>query len=47
MSVELEIPYFTVSGPQVQYLKVLERTGYECVNWVWYVTCAGTYEFRQ
>jgi AP-1 complex subunit mu len=47
ISVDFEIPYFTLSGLQVQYLKVFEKTGYECVNWVRYVTCAGTYEFRQ
>jgi AP-1 complex subunit mu len=46
ISVAFEIPYFTVSGLQVQYLKVLEKTGYQAVNWVRYMTLSGTYEFR-
>jgi AP-1 complex subunit mu len=46
ISVEFEIPYFTVSGLRVQYLKVFEKTGYEAINWVRYITFNGTYEFR-
>jgi AP-1 complex subunit mu len=43
---EFEIPYFTMSGLRVQFCKVLEKTGYQAVSWVRYVTRAGTYEFR-
>jgi AP-1 complex subunit mu len=46
ISVEFEIPYFTVSGLRVQYLKVLERSDHEAVNWVRYMTFKRTYEFR-
>jgi AP-1 complex subunit mu len=46
ISVEFEIPYFTVSGLRVQYLKVFEKSGYEAVNGVGYITFNGTYEFR-
>jgi AP-1 complex subunit mu len=44
--VEFEIPYFTVSGLRVSYLKVLETSGYEAVSWVRYMTLNGPYEFR-
>jgi AP-1 complex subunit mu len=46
ISVAFEIPYFTVSGLQVQYLKVFDKSGYQAVNWVRYMTLSGTYEFR-
>jgi AP-1 complex subunit mu len=41
-----EIPFFTVSGLRVQYLKVFEKSGYQAVTWVRYLTTNGTYEFR-
>jgi AP-1 complex subunit mu len=44
--VQFEIPYFTVSGLKVSYLKVLEKSGYDTVSWVRYVTLNGPYEFR-
>jgi AP-1 complex subunit mu len=44
--VAFEIPYFTVSGIQVRYLKVVEKTGYQALPWVRYVTAAGEYEVR-
>ena len=44
--VNFEIPFFTVSGLRVQYLKVFEKTGYQAVTWVRYLTTDGTYEFR-
>lgn len=46
ISVSFEIPFFTVSGLRVQYLKVFEKSGYQAVTWVRYLTTAGTYEFR-
>lgn len=36
-----EIPYFTVSGIQVRYLKVIEKSGYEALPWVRYITQSG------
>lgn len=46
MKVKFEIPYFTVSGIQVRYLKVIEKSGYQALPWVRYITCAGNYEIR-
>ncbi|KAG2377892.1 hypothetical protein C9374_008977 [Naegleria lovaniensis] len=45
--VAFEIPYFTVSGLQVRYLKIMDKTGYSALPWVRYITTSGTYEIRQ
>lgn len=37
ISVKFEIPYFTVSGIQVRYLKIVEKSGYQALPWVRYV----------
>jgi hypothetical protein len=37
----VQVPYFTVSGIQVRYLKVIERSGYQALPWVRYITTAG------
>ncbi|KAL7715030.1 AP-1 complex subunit mu-2 [Entamoeba marina] len=44
--VQFEIPYYTVSGLQVRYLKVVEKSGYQSYPWVRYMTFAGDYCFR-
>mmetsp|Transcript_12504 Transcript_12504/g.17051 ORF Transcript_12504/g.17051 Transcript_12504/m.17051 type:complete len:190 (+) Transcript_12504:59-628(+) len=44
--VTFEIPYFTVSGIQVRYLKVVEKSGYQALPWVRYITVSGEYEVR-
>jgi AP-1 complex subunit mu len=44
--VEFEIPLFTISGLRVQYLKILDKSGYEAASWVRYATKNGDYEFR-
>ena len=44
--IKFEIPYFTVSGLQVRYLKVTEKSGYAALPWVRYITEAGDYEVR-
>ncbi|KAK4719518.1 hypothetical protein R3W88_017856 [Solanum pinnatisectum] len=44
--VKFEIPYFTVSGIQVRYLKIIEKGGYQALPWVRYITMAGEYELR-
>ncbi|KAE8716558.1 AP-1 complex subunit mu-1 [Hibiscus syriacus] len=44
--VKFEIPYFTVSGIQVRYLKIIEKSGYQSLPWVRYITMAGEYELR-
>lgn len=46
IKVNFEIPYFTVSGLQVRYLKVIEKSGYQALPWVRYITMAGNYEIR-
>lgn len=46
ISVKFEIPYFTVSGIQVKYLKVVERSGYQALPWVRYISQNGSYQMR-
>uniref|UniRef100_A0A7N0T586 MHD domain-containing protein n=1 Tax=Kalanchoe fedtschenkoi TaxID=63787 RepID=A0A7N0T586_KALFE len=40
--VKFEIPYFTVSGIQVRYLKIIEKSGCQALPWVRYITMAGS-----
>ncbi|EGC29116.1 clathrin-adaptor medium chain apm1 [Dictyostelium purpureum] len=44
--VKFEIPYYTVSGIQVRYLKIIEKSGYQALPWVRYVCLSGDYQFR-
>lgn len=44
--VHFEIPYFTVSGVQVRYLKIIEKSGYQALPWVRYITQNGDYQLR-
>lgn len=46
IQVKFEIPYFTVSGIQVRYLKIIERSGYQALPWVRYITQNGNYQLR-
>jgi len=46
ISVKFEIPYFTVSGVTVRYLKIIEKSGYESYPWVRYITQNGDYQLR-
>eukprot|EP00976_Prorocentrum_cordatum_P094630 1189859-Prorocentrum_minimum.AAC.3 len=46
IQVKFEIPYFTVSGIQVRYLKIIEKSGYQALPWVRYITVSGNYEIR-
>jgi AP-1 complex subunit mu len=46
IEIQFEIPYFTVSGMQVRYLKVWSREGYPSYPWVRYITRANDYEIR-
>jgi AP-1 complex subunit mu len=46
ISVKFEIPYFTTSGLQVRYLKIIEKSGYQALPWVRYVTQNGDYQIR-
>lgn len=38
ITVNFEIPYFTVSGVQVRYLKIVDKSGYQALPWVRYIT---------
>lgn len=38
ITVKFEIPYFTVSGIQVRYLKIVEKSGYQALPWVRWVS---------
>jgi len=46
ITVSFEIPGFPVSGIQVRYLKVFEKSGYQALPWVRYITTSGDYQFR-
>ncbi len=46
ITVEFEVPYFTISGLQVRFLKVVEQSGYQALPWVRYITQAGNYQVR-
>ncbi|XP_026356206.1 AP-1 complex subunit mu-1 isoform X2 [Ursus maritimus] len=46
ISVKFEIPYFTTSGIQVRYLKIIEKSGYQALPWVRYITQNGDYQLR-
>lgn len=46
IQVKFEIPYYTVSGIQVRYLKIIEKSGYQALPWVRYVCLSGDYQFR-
>lgn len=41
MRLHFEVPYFTMSGVQVRYLKVVESSGYTSLPWVRYITQDG------
>lgn len=47
IQVKFDIPYFTVSGLQVRYLKVMEKSGYQALPWVRYLTKSGDYVIKQ
>jgi len=49
INIKFEIPYFTVSGLQVRYLKIIEKQleeKYTAMPWVRYITKAGDYQIR-
>jgi len=37
---------FAASGLHVRFLKVFEKSGYQTVKWVRYITKAGSYQYR-
>jgi len=46
ITMEFQVPMFTASGLHVRFMKVFERSNYETVKWVRYMTKAGTYQIR-
>ncbi|KAG6384085.1 hypothetical protein SASPL_156127 [Salvia splendens] len=46
IQMEFQVPMFTASGLRVRFLKVWEKSGYNTVEWVRYITKAGSYEVR-
>lgn len=46
ITLEFEVPYFTISGLQVRFLKVVEKSGYQASPWVRYKLNAGDYQIR-
>lgn len=46
ISMDFQVPMFTASGLHVRFLKVFEKSHYQTVKWVRYITKAGTYHFR-
>ena len=46
ISVKFDIPSFTVSGIQVRYLKIQEKSGYQAFPYVKYVTKNGDFQIR-
>jgi len=46
ITVKFEIPYFTVSGIQVRYLKIQDKSGYQALPWVRYITQSGDYQIK-
>ena len=43
---DFQVLMFTASGLVVRFLKVFEKSNYNAVKWVRYMTKAGTYEIR-
>lgn len=41
--VKFRSPYFCLSGLQIKYLKITERSGYQSMTWVRYLTKEGNY----
>ncbi|KAJ2378741.1 clathrin associated protein complex medium subunit [Coemansia sp. RSA 2607] len=46
ISLDFQVLMFTASGLLVRFLKVFERSNYQSVKWVRYMTKAGSYEIR-
>lgn len=46
IGLNFQVPMFTASGLHVRFLKVFEKSNYQAVKWVRYITQAGVYESR-
>lgn len=46
ITLEFQVPMFTASGLHVRFLKVYEKSNYQAIKWVRYLTTNGTYANR-
>lgn len=46
ISMDFQVLMFTASGLVVRFLKIFEKSNYNSVKWVRYMTKAGTYQIR-
>ena len=46
IKINFEIPYYTVSGIEVRYIKIVDKLKYEAIPWVRYITKSGEYNIR-
>eukprot|EP01111_Echinosteliopsis_oligospora_P003930 TRINITY_DN1617_c0_g1_i1.p1 TRINITY_DN1617_c0_g1~~TRINITY_DN1617_c0_g1_i1.p1 ORF type:complete len:436 (+),score=99.34 TRINITY_DN1617_c0_g1_i1:203-1510(+) len=46
ITMEFQVPMFTASGFHVRFLKVVEKSNYDTIKWVRYLTKAGNYSVR-
>jgi len=46
ITMEFQVPMFTASGFHVRFLKVVEKSNYNTIKWVRYLTKAGNYQVR-
>jgi AP-2 complex subunit mu-1 len=46
ISMEFQVPMYTSSGLAVRFLKIFEKSGYQTVKWVRYITKHGQYQYR-
>ncbi|KAJ2337449.1 clathrin associated protein complex medium subunit, partial [Coemansia sp. RSA 2671] len=46
IALDFQVLMFTASGLLVRFLKVFEKSNYQSVKWVRYMTKAGSYEIR-
>ncbi|KAJ2811489.1 clathrin associated protein complex medium subunit, partial [Coemansia furcata] len=46
IGLDFQVLMFTASGLLVRFLKVFEKSNYQSVKWVRYLTKAGSYEIR-
>lgn len=46
VNVQFEIPYYTLSGINVRYLKIKEKSGYHALSWVRYLAKNGEFNVR-
>jgi len=47
ITIQFKIPYFTISGLNVRYMKIMDDLGYEGTPWVRYVTESKEYHIRK